>query len=229
MSFILDALRKSELERKRQTGPTLATAPEATRRPAAPWVLLALAVLLSLNLVGLLGFWIWRETRAPAPTAATAPPAERTAAAAPAAGGQRVVRPLAAEAATPQVIEALPEIAPPPKPALLPAAVAPSAAAAPPPATATAAAAAGATAAGATEFPGVPRIDQMSPAATAGLPELNMDLHVYQPDAARRFVFINGVRYGENATMKEGPTVERITRDGAVLNYRGVRFLIERP
>ena len=45
MSFILDALRKSELERKRQTGPSLATAPESTRRPTTPWVLLALAVL----------------------------------------------------------------------------------------------------------------------------------------------------------------------------------------
>lgn len=219
MSFILDALRKSELERKRQTGPSLATAPESTRRPGTPWVLLALAVLLALNLVGLLAFWIWRETRTPTTAEAAAPVAAR---AAPAAPGQRVVRPLAAEATTPQVIEELPDIAPPPEPALLPQALAPTGAPLPPPATA-------ARAADTTEYAGVPRIDQLSPAATAGLPELNMDLHVYQPDAARRFVFINGVRYGENATTREGPVVEHITRDGAVLNYRGVRFLIERP
>ena len=76
---------------------------------------------------------------------------------------------------------------------------------------------------------GVPTIDQLDATATAGLPVLNLDLHVYVADPAKRFVFINGTRYGEGAALKEGPTVERITRDGAVLNHRGVRFLLERP
>ena len=57
MSFILDALRKSELERQRDSAPSLMRTPVAAARRAPPvwsWLLIAL---LSLALVGLGAAW----------------------------------------------------------------------------------------------------------------------------------------------------------------------------
>jgi len=72
----------------------------------------------------------------------------------------------------------------------------------------------------------VPTVDQLSPQATAGLPPLNLDLHVYATDSASRFVMIGGRRYHEGDALESGPLVEQITPDGVVLNYRGNRFLL---
>ncbi|MBS0395827.1 MAG: general secretion pathway protein GspB, partial [Proteobacteria bacterium] len=71
-------------------------------------------------------------------------------------------------------------------------------------------------------------IHQLPAQATAGLPVLNIDLHVYSADPAQRFVVINGQREREGGQLKEGPTVERITPDGAILNHQGTRFLLPR-
>jgi len=62
----------------------------------------------------------------------------------------------------------------------------------------------------------------------AGLPPLAIDLHIFADNTAKRAVFINGRRYTQGATIAEGPTVEEITRDGAVLSHRGRRFLLPR-
>jgi general secretion pathway protein B len=51
---------------------------------------------------------------------------------------------------------------------------------------------------------------------------------VYATRSAARFVFINMRKYHEGATMQEGPTIERIRRDGVILNYKGLRFLLPR-
>ncbi len=47
-------------------------------------------------------------------------------------------------------------------------------------------------------------------------------------DPAKRAVFINGRRYTQGAQIAEGPVVEEITREGAVLSYRGRRFVLPR-
>jgi general secretion pathway protein B len=62
----------------------------------------------------------------------------------------------------------------------------------------------------------------------AGVAELNLDLHVYAEDPARRAVFINGRRYTEGMALTEGPMLEQITRDGAVIIHRGQRYLLPR-
>ena len=74
----------------------------------------------------------------------------------------------------------------------------------------------------------MPTIDDLAPRATAGLPQLNLDLHVYATDTAHRFVFVNGQRYTEGASTPDGVRVERITRDGVILNWHGNRFLLRR-
>lgn len=75
---------------------------------------------------------------------------------------------------------------------------------------------------------GVPSINDLAPQATAGLPTLAISLHVYGSQPADRFVVLNGRRYQEGAQLQEGPTLERITTDGVILNHRGLRFLLPR-
>lgn len=222
MSFILDALRKSELERQRQTGPMIAELPIAREDPRLPWAMLAIGLLIALN-VGVLLYFLLRDT--PPPVAATAAPAVAAvpvtapAAAAPAAATPAPLpaHELAVEAAGANedspVERAVPgpESLPPaaPDPTLLP--IAPTAEV--------------------TQLPAVvlpPSIEELPAQATAGLPELSMDLHIYTDDPARRAVFINGRRYQQGAVLVEGPTVEEITREGAVLRHRGQRFLLPR-
>jgi general secretion pathway protein B len=92
MSFILDALRKSEHERQRQTGPTLVEAAVATPRARTnPWATAAIALLL-LNLLAVGVFLLMksrsRDEPAAAPVAASAPAsAPVPAAGTPPAGG----------------------------------------------------------------------------------------------------------------------------------------------
>ncbi len=88
MSFILDALRKSEHERQRQTGPALAEVPVAARRPRSNvWAPVAIALLL-VNLV-VVGVWLLRkstsEPAAPPPAAPTVDDAPAPSGAAPSA------------------------------------------------------------------------------------------------------------------------------------------------
>lgn len=65
-------------------------------------------------------------------------------------------------------------------------------------------------------------------ASGKALPELHLDIHVYSSKPAERFVFVNMRKYTEGQALKEGPTLERITSEGAVLNHQGLRFLLPR-
>lgn len=235
MSFILDALRKSEHRRQRDVGPGLVDVPIARRASRLPLILGILGALLAINLI-VLGVVLLRK-QSPE-EAAKPPPAPVAAAPAPQAVTSiagaipvdptlsREVRPLGEEAtqydadgnplepeaASSDAADALPtELLPPPVPprerviGSLPPAAVPS---------------------GGGVTTGVPSINDLTPQATSGLPALNVDLHVYARNAAQRFVVINGQRYQEGAVLKEGPTVERITEEGVVLNHRGLRFLL---
>jgi len=57
-------------------------------------------------------------------------------------------------------------------------------------------------------------------------PELSMDVHVYSDKPGQRFVLINARRYREGEQLKEGPVVEAITREGALLRYGEQRFML---
>jgi general secretion pathway protein B len=64
--------------------------------------------------------------------------------------------------------------------------------------------------------------------ARGGVPPLHLDLHVYSNVKTERFIFVNSRKYKEGDTLQEGPVVEQITSDGAVLNNRGSRFKLSR-
>ncbi len=74
----------------------------------------------------------------------------------------------------------------------------------------------------------LPSISEISLSGAQALPELHLDVHVYATKPAERFVYINMRKYHEGSVLQDGPTVERIRRDGVVLNYQGLRFILPR-
>ena len=58
------------------------------------------------------------------------------------------------------------------------------------------------------------------------LPELNLAIHVYSPNASERFVLINGERYVPGDSIGEVNIVD-ISREGAIVDFRSHRFLLE--
>lgn len=64
-------------------------------------------------------------------------------------------------------------------------------------------------------------------AAGVALPELQLNLHVYDPAPAYRSVMLNGNRVREGEYTPDGVKVERITPVGVVLEAAGRRFRLE--
>lgn len=229
MSFILDALKKSEVERQRQSVPGLIDIPPALRRRRLPWWALSLGVLLLVNVL-VLGFVLLRGPSRPVAEAVTshpAPVAEPTSAA---------VLPAATPAARPDdhpfsPLDSAPQYAPE-----IPVQNEP---APPPPRAAAPSAEAGRSVrhvdpllsekgTSAEDDEVLPSVNELNLATSQGLAELHLDVHVFGTKPSERFVYINMRKYHEGATLQEGPVVEHIRRDGAVLNFRGVRFLLPR-
>ncbi len=211
MSFILDALRKSEIERQRQSGPIIAEFPVAREDRRLPIALIAIGVLLAINL-GVIIYFMLRDAREPA-AAATQVAAAPVSVTSPPPVAQSALEAAAAQqdesAGSPVEMYGESATLPPdaPDPTLVPDSPVSS--------------------------PGVtysdpPAADTSAAAPAAGLPELIVDLHIFAADPGKRAVFINGRRYTQGARIAEGPMVEEITSDGAVLSYRGRRFLLPR-
>jgi general secretion pathway protein B len=200
MSFILDALKKSEAERQRQAGPVSFEAPASRPHRGVPtWVVVAGVVLVLANLLGLL--WVLlRQPSAnpPAGIGATAPataasmnaPAAVTAAR-PAAGGGVAAAPAGDGAAAPVPPEA--ELALP-------------------------------------EIPEDAHVAGLKRYATLGstAPVLRLDLHVYSSNPAERYALINMRKLREGDTSEDGIKIKEITRSGVVLLYRGEELLLAR-
>ena len=74
--------------------------------------------------------------------------------------------------------------------------------------------------------PKLPTADEVT--AAGGVPALNLDLHVYSTKPAERMVFVNSHKYREGDTLQEGPVVQQITPDGAILEFRGRKFLLSK-
>jgi len=226
MSFILDALRKSDAERQRGVAPGLADVRYAAgRRRRNVWVPL-LALVLTAN-IGFMA-WLWydggNQPAAEAPVESATPPA------APAAGPVAApeVRALARETASAE------PVAPPAVESDLPdrpfAAQAPQvpAAEAQVPAVAPQAEQLPAKPSRIVADPALPTLDQLLGAGTLDLPPLNLDLLVYNESPSVRFVVINGRKYREGAQLTEGPALESITPEGVILGSRGQRFILNR-
>jgi general secretion pathway protein B len=269
MSFILDALRKSEHERQRQTGPALAEVPVAAPKPRSNvWATGAIALLL-LNLVVIGVLLIRKAAREPeavVPAAMPAPTQAAPAATAPAPAQVTMTQtvPSGTVAAPPPMLQPARSAGPPADgsrnsleeemsegPPMLDAQMAADAAAPPagPPAVTRAPSGRGSVvyeslpasaAVGSQQYaappqsrtasqsagPKLPTADEVT--AAGGVPALNLDLHVYSTRPTERMVFVNSRKYREGDTLQEGPVVQTITPDGAILEFRGSRFLLSK-
>lgn len=211
MSFILDALKKSEIERQRQSVPGLMDTRLKERRSRLPLWAVGLGLLLAVNVL-LLIFVLWNKS-APAPRAPQ--PADSSEAPRPTAA------PPVAEHFSP-LDSSSPVYAPEiPVPAVAPVKAVSHAARHADPVLSD-------TAAAAENQEILPSISELNLTGSQALPELHLDVHVYATNPPDRFVYINMRKYHEGAALQEGPVIERIRRDGVVLNYQGLKFILPR-
>ncbi len=223
MSFILDALKKSETDRQQQGAAEFAGVPTSSGPTRAPRWLWILGLLLAVNLAVLLGLLIKPEARVsnvaveasapvqiddPVPEQSfvervaearrNAPPVESSA---PPREDYAPVR----EAPVPETRPGTDVAAPANEVTVLEVDRAPSADAA-----------------------ALPTFVEVLTNGTIQLPDLHIDIHVYSETPADRFVFINMSKHREQSQLSEGPVVEEITPHGVVLNYQGTSFFLPR-
>jgi hypothetical protein len=238
MSYILDALRKSEQERH----PGVRQQPRvAVHQIAVPWhggwLLIAGLVLLPPLLVAVIILWQNADnvsTQAP-PTVAVAPVSPAPVVAAP------PVAPVAPVAESPAPVirhresaridapvrdlaeqARVPEVAVPKPVAVKPAPKHKAVTAVSPPR-------AQVKQAVTAETNDAPILQQMSEEFQRTLPPMAVTIHVYSPQESQRILFINNRETHKGSMIDGGVQVEEIVSDGVVLNYQGQRFKLLRP
>ncbi|WP_305044073.1 general secretion pathway protein GspB [Geoalkalibacter sp.] len=246
MSFILDALRKSDKKRPAGAVPDLQTehlGPPPAPRRKMPLALILVALALLIN-AGLLLWWLkpWQppaseQTALPASeTPPSAPPAVASVpeplaplTAAPAAPTPSAPAPVAV---APPAPPAPPTVAPPPPMPVAPQASMFAPAEEPAPAAVPdawlAALAQPQEADLARTLPGLPLLKDLPGEVRAALPEFSFSLHYFTTSPAERLVRINGRLLREGQSLAEGLVLEEITEGGAVFDYRGRLFEVLR-
>ena len=222
MSLILDALKKSELERNRHTGPGLHEVRIAPPPQGLPLWGIVLGVVLLANL-GLLTWLVARPSlpvsaaavtvapALPAPAVAVSPPVQ----AASATGLTQIVDPLPATA---------PSVLPDPATASTPLPVAGFDPA--PVASGNERAPAALPPRGTPETPAdrsLPSYQDLN-AAGANLPPLRLSLHGYDREPALRYVLLNSTQLHEGESTPDGLRLERVTENGVIVSWRNRRF-----
>jgi general secretion pathway protein B len=208
MSFILDALRKSETERQQQAGGEFSSVPSSSGESQSPKWLWMLALLLVVNVVVLLGILMRPDAAPEAETPVTAVPETLPVEAEP-------VQQEAAEPSFEDRVAEAKESQPAPEPvtevSAEPAVDEPASAIVPP-----------------SSQDRLMTLDELRLAGATQLPELHLDIHVYADDPAERFVFVNMNKHREGSKLDEGPVVTEITAEGVVLEHQGRKFLLPR-
>ena len=217
MSFILDALKKSESDRQEQADSEFATVPSSSAAPAAPRWLWVLGGLLIINIFVLLGLMLRPDA---APVVGEAEPNQA-----------------ALKQATPTVVDATPSTNTPTTESTSFAdqvAVARQnqpARSTPVPQQVTATnitAAVSVKNLRQTSAAILPSLTELRMNGRLQLPDLHVDIHVYSDVQSERFVFINMNKYKENSSLDEGPVLKEITSDGVILEHNGIAFILPR-
>ena len=234
MSFILDALKKSESDRQRQSGPALFEVKVTPPKPRFPYWALALAGLLVINIA--VGAWVYlRRPLAQSPEAAAAalplPPANTAPhpATTPPPREAAPLAPLAAPAQPPAAASAPQAAHPEPvlsdtqtkEATLNPDDYEPAVAAAKREPEQSAAHVRGGTESGFASYADAAANPDLH------MPALRIDLHVYAARPQDRFVLINMHRVHEGDALPEGARLESITPEGAIVSFRGSKFFLE--
>jgi general secretion pathway protein B len=212
VSFILDALKKSETDRQQQGSSEFASVPVSPQAPSVPRWLWFVGVLLAINLMVLIGLLLRPDPVLPP----QAPPSVASTAALPTTTVNTAQPSFEEQVASAQmnrpdqqpdrpVVETKKSTANLVEPVLI------------------------------SQDPSSVRASDLHPTlqevrvrGSINLAELHLDIHVYSPKPEDRFVFINMSKLREGSTLSEGPVVERITPDGVVLRHDGQVFLLQR-
>ena len=231
MSFILDALKKSEAERQRQSGPTLLELRVSPQRRRYPVWALWVGVLLALN-AGILLFVLFRRPTAPTavslagtrlaaipvavaplPVAAPAPSAP-SAPIAPPAATLATVAPLASASGASNAVPAAAPASASANPADDAPALPPGTRTNPPPPPP--------AAAPTSDYEGLPNLSSLG----GSLPTLQLNLLDYSELATERYALVNMHRVREGDVLPEGPRVLAIMRDGVAMDFNGQQFML---
>lgn len=191
MSYILDALKKSDQERPREAaGIPLHEVPAFRVRPRRiRWSTALIAGVLIAGGGGA-AFWMSLQGAGPAPS-------ERSSVLIPVEAGHGAVVPVTSPSVTPPVANADTR----------------------PPVTGTVSAAPEQSAAATRE--GLLELWQLTEAEQKYLQGLDVSFHVYSTDPAKRAVIINGLRAGEGQALGEDLRLADIVPDGIVLEFQG--------
>jgi general secretion pathway protein B len=204
MSFILDALKKSETERQQQTGGEFSAVPSRSGEEQSFKWLWILALLLLVNVAVLVGILLQPDKPAAEPADASDAPPPQSQVAEPSFEEQIAVAKqnqpdLASAAAVKQEPQSAPAVS---TTVMRPA-----------------------TRSTTTR---VLTIDEVRLNGSLEMTDLHLDIHVYSDDPAERFVFINMAKHREQSRLEEGPQVIEIRPDGVILEYQGTTFLLPR-
>ena len=214
MSFILDALKKSETDRQQQSNAEFAAVPTSAPAPAVPRWLWVVGGLLAVNLAVLIGVLLRPDADVPAalPVELAAPAAlkEATTPPQPAASSFSDRVATARENAPQQQPEATPIVVQPRNTnTVQPDLISQNPASIP-----------------ASDL--YPSIQEMRVKGQLDIPELHLDIHVYSATPGDRFVFINMTKHREGSQLAEGPVVSEIVPEGVVLGHQDQFFLLPR-
>jgi general secretion pathway protein B len=200
MSFILDALKKSETERQQQAGGEFSAVPSSSGDQHSFKWLWILALLLLVNIAVLVGILMRADKPTAEPVEISDTPVPQSQTEAPSFEQQIA----AAKQNQPELTAA---VTVEKEPQSTPATTRP----APRPAAAR-----------------VLTIDEVRLNGSLEMTDLHLDIHVYSDDPAERFVFINMTKHREQSRLEEGPQVIEIRPDGVILEYQGTTFLLPR-
>lgn len=228
MSLILEALRRSEAERRRGAPPGLLDgAPHLTAAPRPVWPLMLGGVLLGAALAGGLLWWVMGRSAAAtdtttmpveAPLAADGPPARAPSAdLAPPPASTLPPAPIASAAPTAFAASVAPTTSSASETPAAPAAPAELAMASPPPAPSAPDIAGPQDALTGPAAGDVPRANLSAEA----LPPLRVSMHVFAEAPAQRFVILDGQRVREGDRITDELQVLEIRRDGLRLSWQG--------
>lgn len=206
MSFILDALKKSETERQRRNAPGFADVPDSTDPAGAPRWLWVLGGLLAINLVVLLGVMLRPDMQATtdgARSGDTIPVDEQRD-----ASFSEMVK--EAKKKQPDPVADAPDVATMQSKPVVEGRTAM------------------ATGTREKRSASYATFNELRANGTIVLPDLHLDIHVYSEQPEERFVFVNMSKYREQGRLAEGPMVMEITPEGVVLEHLGNGFLLPR-
>lgn len=206
MSFILDALKKSESERQQSSSVDFAALPTNPVTPSIPRWLWMVGLLLVINVVVLLGILL-REDR-PVAVSVTTP---------------SIVETERQDAGSFQDQVAAARLNVPARSNLTPVSAAEPGATSDLQATLVSQ---DPSSVSANQL--YPSVQEVRASGTMDVPDLHLDIHVYSESSADRFVFINMTKLREGSRLEEGPVVVEITPDGVVLRHLGKSFLVPR-